>query len=552
MGMGMKMRTKKLVRWGIVGAVLLSLAPLVAWVSAQTPMIPQASETWSRGQVIGRTRVKRRAALQAAPDGGVFLMWRNLEAQLELARIGADGEVLLNRVLSVGVDEARDPQLHVGTDGQLSLLWREGEHRRSTVRFALLEPDGTPVDQPQVLSDPASPILDPPRLVCETDDRCHAIWADEAGIQWAALSARGMLLKAPTLLAPEGRFPAVRAYGQGRLHLTWGSQQRTNVWVIHHVALDPVTGALGHPEELAQVFLRHGQRLGELAIGLTLDTGYVLWGIQDYASTSSFSEYACFPLESEFSQQGQVERLALGLRRGRNPAGMTSLMEPQTGLLVALSESVPDSAGVPRSQIAVIGLGQRAREDVVTASSQASLEPALAVDSHSHLHLAWLESAGFRQYQVVYASTAPPVIENYNALTLLDVVDGTFSGVFGLSTLVVTLVVTLMKWVSIPFLGLLGYHLVTSEETLDTVRSRVAVVTVLVVQVALTFVLPPTIGKDVLWSSLRWTVPSVSAVATALLTVGFVRRRKGAHLFGVFFLFAAVNTVLQMVMFSLV
>ena len=130
--------------------------------------------------------------------------------------------------------------------------------------------------------------------------------------------------------------------------------------------------------------------------------------------------------------------------------------------------------------------------------------------------------------------------------------DGTFSSVFGLSTLVVTLVVTLMKWVSIPFLGLLGYHLVTSEETLDTVRSRVAVVMVLVVQVALTFVLPPTIGNDVLWSSLRWTVPSVSAVATALLTVGFVRRRKGAHLFGVFFLFAAVNTVLQMVMFSLV
>lgn len=552
MGMRMGVRTKRLVRWSIVGAVLLSLVPLVVWVSAQTPMVPQASETWSRGQVIGRTRVKRRAALQAAPDGGAFLMWRNLEGRLELARIGEDGESLLNRVLSVGADEARDPQLRVGTDGRLSLLWREGEHHRSTVRYALLEPDGTPVDQPQVLSDPASPILDPPRLVCDVDDRCHAMWADEAGIQWAVLSVEGTLLKAPTLLAPDGRFPAVRADNQGRLHLTWGWQKRTNVWVIHHVALDPVTGALGQPEELAQVFLRHGQRLGELTIGLTAETGYVLWGIQDYASASSSSEYAHFPLESESSQQRRVEPLALRLRRGRNPAGMVSLMGPQTALLVALSESVPDSAGVPRSQIAVIGLGQRVREDVVTASSQASLEPTLAVDSDSHLHLAWLESAGFRQYQVVYASTAPPVIENYNALTFLDVVDGTFSSVFGLSTLVVTLVVTLMKWVSLPFLGLLLYHLVTSEETLDTTRSRVAVVMVLVVQVALTFALPPSIGEDVLWSALRWTVPSVSAAATALLTVGFVRRRKGAHLFGVFFLFAAVNSVLQMVVFSLV
>jgi hypothetical protein len=227
-------------------------------------------------------------------------------------------------------------------------------------------------------------------------------------------------------------------------------------------------------------------------------------------------------------------------------------MGPQTELLLALSESVPDSAGVVRSQIAAMSLGQRVREDVVTASSQASLEPTLAVDSHSRLHLAWLESAGFRQYQVVYASTAPRVIENYNALTLLDVVDGMFSSVFQLSTLLVTLVVTLMKWVTVPFLVLLGYHLVTSEETLDTVRSRVAVVAVLAVQVALTFVLPPTIGKDILWSSLRWTVPSVSAVATGLLTLSFVRRRQGTHLFGVFFLFAAMNSVLQMVVFSLV
>jgi hypothetical protein len=538
---------KRLVRWGIIGAVLLSLVPLAAWVSAQTPMIPQASETWSRGQVIGRTPVKRRAALQAAPDGGAFLIWRNLEGQLELARIGADGEVVLDRVLSVGADEGRDPQLQVGADGRLSLLWHEGQHPHSTVRYVLLEADGTPVDQPQVLSDPASPILDPPRLVCDEDDRCHAIWADEAGLQWAVLSAEGALLKASTLLAPGGRFPAVRADNQDRLHLTWGWQKRANVWVIHHVVLDPVTGALDQPEELAQVFLRHGQRLGELTIGLTVEAGYALWGIQDYAVASSSSEYAHFPLES--SQQRQVEPLAL--RRGRNPAGMVSLMGPQTGLLVALSESVPDSAGVARSQIAVIALGQRVREDVVTASSQASLEPTLAVDSHSHLHLAWLESAGFRQYQVVYASTAPQVIENYNALTLLDVANGMFSSVFQLSTLVVTLVVTLMKWVSIPFVGLVLYHLVTSEETLDTMRSRVAVLTALTVQVALTFVLPPSIGKYVPWSALRWTVPSVSAVATALLTASFVRRRNVTHLFGVFFLFTAMNSLLQMAAFLL-
>jgi hypothetical protein len=106
-------------------------------------------------------------------------------------------------------------------------------------------------------------------------------------------------------------------------------------------------------------------------------------------------------------------------------------------------------------------------------------------------------------------------------------------------------------WASIPFIGLLLYHLVTSEETLDTMRSRVAVIAALGTEVALTFALPPNIGVDVTWSALRWVVPAVSVVVTAAAMVRVVRRREETHLFGAFFLFTIVNSVLQIILFML-
>ena len=229
---------------------------------------------------------------------------------------------------------------------------------------------------------------------------------------------------------------------------------------------------------------------------------------------------------------------------------MTGLQTPP---LVALSEDVPDPevAGVIRSQIAVIALGQGAREDIVTASAQASLEPTLVMDDRSNLHLAWLESSEFGVYGVVYATTAPETLKNYNALTLLDVLDTVFSNVFRLSTLIVALVAVLIIWAIIPFLVLVLYHLVTSEETLHTLRSRIALIVVLALEVMLTFVQPPRIGIGAAWPALRWVTPVVTAAVTTAMMVYILRRRKDAHLFGAYFMFTGINSLLQMVTYML-
>lgn len=541
---------KKYRTWIIVGIILLALAALTAWASSQTPMVPRSSETWSRGQVIGQTPVKRRVALQAAPDGSLFLVWQNMEHRLELAHVGADGELLLNHVLSVG--EAGDPQLRTVAGGRLLLLWREGEYpHSSTVRYVLLETDGALVGQPQTLSDPAIPVLDAPRLVADAEGRYHVIWADDAGIQWVMLDAEGVLLAGPTLLNTTGRSPAVRADDQGKLHLIWQQRQRARVESLYYIVLDPKdrSGAVGEAEEIAQIVLNTGQGLGEPVIGLTLETGYVFWVIRDFKYVTSSGEYAFFPLESP--QQKQIEPLQL--RQGRYPEGIYLLETTRTPLLAVLSESVPDPEvmGVVRTQIVLVALGREEQEDVVTASVQASLKPTLIVDDRANLHLAWLETAEFGMYRVVYASTAPAVMENYNALTIWDVLDAVFSNLFRFSTLIVALVAVLIMWAILPFLGLVVYHLVTSEETLNTARSWGALVVALALEVALTFLQPPRLGVEAAWPALRWAAPALAALGATLVIANVARRRKYMHLFAAYFLFTGVNSLLQMVMYFL-
>ena len=401
----------------------------------------------------------------------------------------------------------------------------------------------------QAISDPTNPALDTPCLVAGAEGRHHAIWADTAGIWWVTLGAEGTPLADPILVTPEGRSPVARADDQGRLHLIWQQRKRAHVEVVYYAVLDPESGTVGESEEITQVVLRTGQGLGEPVIALMPETGYVLWEVLDFRYVSSQGEYASFPLESP--HQRQIE--PLDLRGGRNPVGLYAMTGLQTPPLVALSEDVPDPevAGVIRSQIAVIALGQGAREDIVTASAQASLEPTLVMDDRSNLHLAWLESSEFGVYGVVYATTAPETLKNYNALTLLDVLDTVFSNVFRLSTLIVALVAVLIIWAIIPFLVLVLYHLVTSEETLHTLRSRIALIVVLALEVMLTFVQPPRIGIGAAWPALRWVTPVVTAVITTAMMVYILRRRKDAHLFGAYFMFTGINSLLQMVTYML-
>jgi hypothetical protein len=90
-----------------------------------------------------------------------------------------------------------------------------------------------------------------------------------------------------------------------------------------------------------------------------------------------------------------------------------------------------------------------------------------------------------------------------------------------------------------------------SDEMLDNTRSQVALVAALAVEVALSFAMPPLIGGETAWPALRWVAPVVAAAAAAAITRGILPRRETPHLFGTFFLFTLVNSLLQMILYLL-
>jgi hypothetical protein len=565
---------RKYVHWIILGGILVVM---VAWrslaASSETQMMtPRASEEWSRGQFIGHTPVKQPVTIQPAPDRGVFVVWPNLDGRLELVHIGGDGKVVLDRVLPVEARKARGPQLEVGSEGRLHLLWREQGSSRASIRYALLETDGTPVSQPLVLSDSASRVLGAPQLAQDINGHLHALWADDDGVHWAVLSRDGERLQEPTLLIPEGHSLLLQVDDGGRLHLAWQQKKRINVQGVYYAVLDPEKGELSDAEEITEIVINDRMRIEDVAFGLSHDTGYVFWSEYDEAFDHYFFPYISFSLDIPRQKQANFWRLEIG-------DGPTAIAMPDgqhTPLQVALSERVIGLEPVSGNELAhylianesAVASGEELSlqislistkaerdgtvEQIVTASPSASMKPVLAIDARSYRHLVWLETGGFGQYRLIYASTVPKVLEEYNALTPWDIVNMMLSKIFRLSLMVVTVILTFIMWAIIPLLALAGYHLLTSEETLDTTRSRVVLGVVLAVEVALTFVLPPRIaGVDTILPILRWGIPSVATVVAAAVTASFVRCRKDAHLFVTFFLFTILISLLQMALYLL-
>jgi hypothetical protein len=535
-------------RWIITSLVLAALVALAAWAYANPSMkIDRSSDEWSRGNIVGHTPTRMAVDLQPAPDGGVLISWSNSEGYLELAHIGIDGEVLWDRVLPVGTESARNPKLQVGSDERLHLVWREEEHPYHTIRYTILEADGTLMDQPQLLSDPTREVFgDTYQLVFDAEGRLHVFWADSAGIQWATLSTEGVLLQAATLLVAEGRAPAAQLDSVGQIHLSWQHRADAYNCEIRYAVLDPQSGEVTNPETMVQIRVRFGQVIEGPTIGLEPEGGYLFWTIQDNRDVSNHSEYAYFPLD--LPMQPQIN--SLPLRWGSDPITVHPLSDQQTPLLVAFSEQIGGYMN-PTFQVALIALtqgGASGTEDVITGSDDASLEPTLLMGSGSELHLTWLETSGFRTYDVVYASTSSEIMQAYNALTLTDVINIVFGGAMEfVSTAVLTIVPMLFMWAVGPLLVLVLYHVFSGEERLDLLQSRVMLVVLLALEVVLSIVLPPL--QELTWAPLRWVAPLASAGAAAVITALTLRRREESQLFVAFFVFTGVYSLLHLLVY---
>jgi len=595
-------------RWGywiIVGAVLLAAVALIGWARAYIPLrTPRASEAWSRGRLLGVTPVNVRVDLQAAPDGGVFLSWVDLDERLHVVRVGARGQVVADRTPALGAQIPREPLFLAGPEGEVHLIWRETGEGRSLLTYAQLNSAASVQVGPFPLSLAGDEVRSP-HLAFNRQGGVEVFWTGQAGIYWATLSARGEMQGEPVLLVKDGGDVSVQVDQEGIFHLAWLQEIGQNVEVVYYASLNPEHKDLSQPEEVTRLFLRPGQLIQSLAIGMDTDIGYILWVIQDMRYITSSAQYAFFPLE--IPRQKKVRDLQLD--KGGNPLSLWAAPGQYEKLLLALTETVmtPDGPGLQIGVITLRGeqspgdyvwaaVGNRLSTDsrladlrlgdwvqiaspialhvyannpqlairyspfvpsdwpedqiVVTASDYPSLKPSLAVDAQGNLHLSWLETGGFGVYRVAYASTTSEVKQAYNRLTVWDVTDRVMGIAMQFFLAVGLTPVLAIYWSLFPLMWLLLYLLLTGHESLTVPGARVAFGVSVLLEVISTYLVYP--HRNRMSPVLQWTVPLATAAVALLLALLYLRKRDEKPLFGAFFVFAIANGLLQVMCFVLV
>lgn len=565
-------------RWGywvVIAGVLIALVVLIGWANAYVPlMIPRASETWSRGRIVGTTPVNVRVDIQVVSDSGTFLAWADLDGRLHVARLDTRGRVLADWVPALDSDIPREPRflvepLESEDDFRIHLVWRETGDSRSLLTYARLDSAGSVQVGPLPLSLPGD-AAQSPHVAFNRRGGIEVFWVGNAGVYRATLSAEGEMQGEPALLAEDGEIVSVQVDRRGTFHIAWLQATDPREKVIRYASLDPEQKDLSQPEEMDRVFLRPGQVVQSLTLGVDSDTGYVLWVVQDMKYVTSSAHYAFFPLE--IPRQKKVRDLQLD--EGGDPLSLWAMRGQHETLLVALTETIMTQDG-PRLQIGVIvPQGERSPGDfvwmavggqgsalaiaqggwpedqyVVTASDRPSLKPSLAADERGNLHLTWLETGGFGVYRVAYASTAAEVRAAYNSLTVWDITDRAMGIAMQLFLALGLTPVLAITWSLFPLMWLLGYHLVTGRENLSAPGTWAALGVSVLLELLFTYLIYP--YRSSLPVALRWTLPLVAAVAALLLTAVYLRKQDERWLFGAFFVFAVAYGFFQVVCFVL-
>ena len=565
-------------RWGywvVIAGVLIALVVLIGWANAYVPlMTSRASETWSRGRIVGTTPVSVQVDIRAASDRGMFLAWADLDGRLHVARVDARGRVVADWVPALDSDIPREPRflvepLESEDDFRIHLVWRETGDSRSLLTYARLDSAGSVQVGPLPLSLPGD-AAQSPHVAFNRRGGIEVFWVGNAGVYRATLSAEGEMQGEPALLAEDGEIVSVQVDRRGTFHIAWLQATDPREKVIRYASLDPEQKDLSQPEEMDRVFLRPGQVVQSLTLGVDSDTGYVLWVVQDMKYVTSSAHYAFFPLE--IPRQKKVRDLQLD--EGGDPLSLWAMRGQHETLLVALTETIMTQDG-PRLQIGVIvPQGERSPGDfvwmavggqgstlaiaqggwpedqyVVTASDRPSLKPSLAADERGNLHLTWLETGGFGVYRVAYASTAAEVRAAYNSLTVWDITDRAMGIAMQLFLALGLTPVLAITWSLFPLMWLLGYHLVTGRENLSAPGTWAALGVSVLLELLFTYLIYP--YRSSLPVALRWTLPLVAAVAALLLTAVYLRKQDERWLFGAFFVFAVAYGFFQVVCFVL-
>lgn len=564
---------------------LLLLLGVVLGGCAGPRTTPRASPDWSKGQPVGVSPLNQPVAIQAG-EGVVYLTWVDGEHRLHWAQLDEKGQVVADKALDLPTRSSQRPRLLLDPRGRLHLFWIASREEGQGLYYIQLNTSGEIISDPLLLSLPGMEV----GYVASglsAQGQIELFWSQAAygspGIYNVTIDPESTVVSPNALVASQGIAPTLQVDQKGTFHLSWFEEPSYGTRQIYYATLDPEKRVLEEVIGIAEVTLRGGQIMVGPVLGLDLKNCYLFWSVEERGRTVSGNTfYVGFPLGRP------AESVVMGLRvspterprydpytgeydyhllASQEGAVSTFLSRPwvvdgqRSELPVVLSINISTRLG-EHLQIAMLVLsqGQLKGYQIVTATKMASLTPHIVADPRLDLHLAWIDTAGFEEYQVLYASTSPQVKEVLNRITLADVVDKGGDLITALF-LVVGFTPMLVAWLVLPLVWLLIFYLLTGEGELTTLGAWVALGVAMLIQlVAMIFISPG--GRDLL-PFLAISMPQVAPIFTsqffpillAILGLGamafYLRRTRSRSLFGAFFVFAFTAGILRLFLFAL-
>jgi hypothetical protein len=568
-------------RWpvlAILTAAALLVCGLLAGCDAGPRRAPRNSEVWSKGLPLGMASLNNRVALDVDDQDGVYAVWVDLERALYLVRLDDRAAIVVDRALDLAVDRPQRPQLALDAGGQLHLTWLDRAEVGLGLWYARLSPEGEVLQGATLLSAPDQSVGHSVLLVEPVGRTVEVFWSDSApakpGIYHAALDGSGNVVVLAETLVDDGLWPAAQVDDQGLVHLAWQVREEDERPDFYYALYDARSRMLGEPVVVTAPLTRAsvlgaptagGQFIGPW-LGLDREGAYLAFAleIRVRADLSSFVFYQPLALlgppgGGDESPQAMAEPVRVWVGDPRL-TGDPSLLpgQPPEQVMACYTQAVgPGDLQTLQSAVVPVQAAGTGEPQIVSGTSGASLQPAIRQDAQGFLHLLWIDTAGFNQYRVIYASTAPQVGEVLNPVTAGEVVDQVLGFGFGLLSLVLVVPFVLL-WALPSFLLLALLVMFSPESSLAERRTRGMLGVAVVLQMALQVGILAGSTQGLLGGLLPalsgvmgWLSPLLISVISVALMVLYIRRREEPSVLASFAVFAGANALLFVLVYLL-
>lgn len=520
----------KLLIAGLVVSLLLVSGCGSAYERSEKP-----AGDWSRGLLLGESNIKQDVALEVDAQRRVHLAWverpsdRSEEERLHYARLNEQGQVQVDETLAIDLPRPRSPQFLLDTGNQLHLALLSRTDGLQELYRLRIDAGAQPTEPVRLSREEEN--VNSFQAYVTADGETAFMWDSEpaegqAGIYRAVLSEDEYA--SPTLLIPDGIEPSVLAIpgsavdrsstGDDKTHLTWLIQTGLAARDVYYATLQDGEVEPPQGQRITSFQYAESATYRPPVIGLDTERVYLIWSIQNLGGgltpTAADTYYVSFP----FGEPQPVDPSNVKLPSDHRPGyddhtspyqyaelaplspdifgtdfiNAPAVVQRRESELPTVVSLIIESASKQFMQLAltVFEDGQPIGYQLVNETQNASVLPTLVADPDANLHLAWLDTAGFRTYKVYYATTAPEARAWLDRVTVEDVGRDVVDLLWGVLSAIGFVPLTVM-WNAPALVWLVLFYLFTRQEYLDELGAKIGLGVAFVIYIAVKMLFLP-------------------------------------------------------------